>query len=294
MAVLRNHLFTRNLFSHLVQYIVLSVVLLGVLSAAPATLWAQQADFEEATSLLDKGEYPVAIAIYDSIESQGFRSGALYLNTGVAYSGLNEQGIAKYFFLKAQRFPETEAEAAASLRYLEERFTHRSAVLPELPWERLLNTLSSVFGINGLFWVTMLFLYLAAAGWVGGFFLQTHWLRVLSVASVAMMIISLILAVAIYGQYQRYDVGVMTGDQAIVHASPAQDSEQISTAYRGYVMRIDWATSMAKKEGKVADSVEAMDGSASSDLWVFVRLQNGQQGWMPSSELMWFDPLDLR
>lgn len=313
------------------------LVMLGCLFAIAGPVIAQQADFERATALLDKGEYPAAIAILDSIETAGYRSGALYINAGVAYSGINEQGMAKYYFLKAQLFEETEDAAAASLRYLEERFTHRSAILPELPWQRLLNFLSGIFGTNGLFWVALLFLYFASAGWAGYWFLQTHWIRYVSFASAGVMFVCLLLAVAIYGQYQRYDTGVMTGNQADVYAGPSRDSEQISTAYKGYVMQIDWATSndlavgndlvtgndlatgidsatgndsatgLEQKvdeeqggnveQGSIVEqggNMEQGDHKQESGKWAYVRLQNGQQGWISVEELVWFDPLDIR
>ena len=294
---------------------------------------AQQTSFEEGTALLDRGEYSRAIEVFDAIEADGYRSGALFLNQGVAYSGLNQTGTAKYYFLKARTFPETEQLANASIQFLDERFTHRSAVLPQLPWERLRNSIAGFFGANGLFWLSLFLLYLAAAGWIGAWFLQKGWMNYLSATAIALMILSLLMAISIHMNRVRYDVGVMVMREAAVHAQPSDSSAQVSTAYEGYLMTIDWARSYHSKSDPASNpksnpesDLEFVPGSdPESNLefvpesdpesdpefvretntesdpksnpeahWVHIRLQNGQSGWIPAVNLLWFDPLDLR
>lgn len=98
----------------------------------PAALYSQQARFDEATFLLEQNEYRKALDIYKTIADDGFESGGLWLNMGIAYTALDSLGLAKYYFLQAELSEETEAEASEALTYVNERFERRSAVLPQV------------------------------------------------------------------------------------------------------------------------------------------------------------------
>lgn len=92
--------------------------------------------FDQANDQFQKGSYQEALSTYRSLEKRNQISGALFLNMGISYVQIDSLGKAKFYFLKASGFEETESQAYKALEYVESRFSRQSAVLPKLPWER--------------------------------------------------------------------------------------------------------------------------------------------------------------
>jgi tetratricopeptide (TPR) repeat protein len=225
---------------------------------------AQQARFEQANDLLEQMEYRQAISQYLAIADEGYHSGALWLNLGIAYTELDSLGLSKYYFLKASKYPETRREAESGLQFVEERFSRRSAVLPPLPWERFFSFLSDRFGTSGLFTAGFIVLYLGVSGIILAWFVtvfQSH----VRYSGITLIGISLLLFLSSYYiQYldNRYQEAVVTDRQATVYSNPDPSSAQISTAHEGYLLRID------------------RHNSDNHSGWHYIRLENGMAGWI--------------
>lgn len=236
------------------------------------TVSAQQARFDEATDLLEMQEYREAIDLYRSIADDGYSSGALWLNMGIAYSRLDSLGVSKYFLLKASDYRETHELAEEALTYVNERFSRRSAVLPPLPWDLFFESLARSPGKQNLFIFGFLLLYGGVGFMIAGWFTvnrQQLW-KWSAIALIALS--ALVFASALYINYldTRFGTGVLTDRQSVVHQQPDPDSGAVSTAYEGYTMRIDHRRS------------EGENG------WYFVRLENGMTGWIDRDVLMTF------
>ena len=226
----------------------------------------QQATFDRATTLLEEQEYSEAIDVYKSIHENGYVSGALWLNIGVAYAQLDSLGKAKYYMLRASEFDETEELAKQSIDVIENRFSRRSAVLPMLPWDRFFNFLDTILGSGGLMVAGLLMLNITAA------FMLAAWFRPglknlfnkLSIVSGVFTVLFIFFSVFLSLQEEWYDVGVTVEDRATVFDQPDTGSAIVSTAYEGYTMRVH-----------VEESTEAAE-----DQWYYVRLENGLYGWI--------------
>lgn len=250
----------------------LTFIIILFLGLLPATVFGQHAAFDRANTLLEEQKYMEAISQYKDIHEQGFVSGALWLNIGVAYTQLDSLGKAKYYMLRASEFSETEALAERSLNVIENRFSRRSAVLPMLPWDRFLNMLDNLLGSTGLMVIGLLFLNTTAALLLTAWFqpgLKTM-LKRLAVASVSLSVLFIFSSLFLSLQDDWYDVGVTIEDQATVYDEPNTESAVVSTAYEGYTMRVhlDVTTKDAEEN------------------WVYVRLANGLYGWIDGDAVL--------
>jgi tetratricopeptide (TPR) repeat protein len=238
----------------------------------PFTVYSQQARFDEATFLLEQNEYREALNMYQSIADNGYSAGALWLNMGVAYTALDSLGMAKYYLLQAANYPETAAEADDALTYVNERLNRRSAVLPELPWDRFFGYLSDRVGTDGLFIAAFIVFYGAAAFIISSWFFSGK-PAYFKITGISFLIISaLIFTSAWYVQYldERYGTGVVIDRQQTVFENPDTESVAVSTAYEGYKLKVDFNRSM-NYEG-----------------WNYVRLENGMYGWIEGSSIKVF------
>jgi len=247
------------------HFIIILILFAGVLSAS-ADLQAQQAAFDRANTLLEEQEYTEAIEGYKSIYEEGYVSGALWLNIGIAYTQLDSLGKAKYYILRASEFSETEEIAKRSLDVVENRFSRRSAVLPMLPWDRFFNFLDNSLGIAGLMVIGLLFLNVTAALLLASWFrpgMKTLFNK-LSIVTTVLTVLFIFLSVFLSLQEDWYETGVTVADQATVYNQPDTDSAVVSTAYEGYTMRV-----------YVEESA-----NVTGDNWFYVRLANGLYGWV--------------
>lgn len=238
---------------------------------APLSM-AQQSQFDEANTLLENSEYAEAITIYKSIEKDGYISGALWLNMGISYVYLDSLGMGKYYFLKAESFPETQEQASQALGYVHNRFSRQSAVLPELPWMRFLHTIERSVGLSMLMTIMFVFLYIGTMAIIGSWFrvdLRKP-LRFSGYVALGFSAIFLLLSSIINYQQSRYGTGVMVERESIVYQNPNEQSATVSTAYEGYTMRVDFV------EGEDAEG------------WRYVRLENGMYGWVKNESLKVF------
>lgn len=227
-------------------------------------LFAQQSRFDNANQLLEENAYSDAIQEYHSIADDGFESGALWLNMGIAYSQIDSLGMAKYYLLKAKNHKETTTLAVEALNYVNDRFSRQSAVLPPLPWNRLLSYLSNTFGITMIAVTALFFFYLAIAFLIGSWFWNESVkpLRVSFYTSISLALILFLTSWIIHYQNNRFDTAVLVGRESTVYQNPRDDSAVISTAFEGYVLRIDHHR-MNNDNG-----------------WYYIRLENGMIGWI--------------
>jgi len=227
-------------------------------------MFAQQSNFDRATEELEQQNYREAISQYQQIADNGYHSGALWFNLGIAYTQLDSLGLAKYYFLKSSDYPETKADANNAIEYVNERFNRRSATLPTLPWERFSNYLNNQIGTSSLYSMALMFLYLGIAGilifwFYGKFRTYSYYAGISSVVMAFLLFITLF-----YIQYfdSRYGTGVVVEEQSVVYQSPDTASGEVSTAYEGYTVRVDYHESENQQE------------------WIYIRLENGMKGWI--------------
>lgn len=243
------------------------VLALSILFCFTGVLFGQsspQLNFDEANNLLEEGNYREALKKYRQIEGNNFISGELFLNMGIASVQIDSLGLAKFYFLQAAKFESTQQSADQALDFVNSQFSRQSAKLPKLPWDRAVDHFKVTPGTFGLFLIGYCFVCLALmliiAGWFNLIKLPKQKNIIISCLTIAVLIISL----SYYVDYvdQRYDEAVLIMDESSVSASPSENSELVSMAYEGYDLTID-----RKK-------------SATQENWYYIRLGNGQFGWI--------------
>lgn len=250
---------------------IISIIIL-FLGFQAAAAFGQQAAFDQATTLLEEQQYRDAINQYKSIPQEGYESGALWLNLGIAYAQLDSLGKAKFYMLRASEFNETEELARQSLAVVENRLSRRSAVLPMLPWDRFFEFLDHYPGRTGLMVIGLLFLNLTAAFMLAAWFRPALKIFFKRLSSVSVVLACLFIFFSIFLSVQDgwYDMGVTVKDEATVYDRPSADSAVVSTAYEGYTMRVHTYEQAPEADGD----------------WYYVRLANGLYGWVDQQAIL--------
>lgn len=238
-----------------------------ILFLIPLLSSAQQSDqllFDQANSLLEEGSFPAAMQAYKVIEQTGQVSGGLFLNMGITAVQLDSMGLAKYYFLKATQFTTTREEASNALEYVSSQFSRQSATLPKLPWDKAVDFMKNGIGAFGVFMIGFCLVFLSVL------LVLAKWFRVLSFGKINTFITTfivsgiLIVLLSFYVDYvdQRFSEAVIVMKETQVMQQPEASSDLISLAYEGYSIVIDHRK------------------SNSSEGWYYIRLGNGQFGWI--------------
>lgn len=252
--------------------LLLSAAFLFVIGALSNSYAQQnpQAVFDQGNEQLENGNYRKALSIYHRLESQNTVSGALFLNMGVSYQRLDSLGKAKYYFMKASHFEETEEKATQAIESVNQQFSRQSAVLPKLPWDVATEWMQEHVGAQNLLLIAIILLNLGVIVFVVHWFLEFYpqYMRIggLILCGAAL----LIMAAGFYTRYvsNRYHKAVMVTEKASVLEQPQQDASLVSQAFEGYTFTVDSYQS------------ESRQG------WSYVRMSNGLYGWIPSSDIL--------
>ena len=241
----------------------------SILSASSA-----QSVFEEATLDLEQARFKLALEKYRTIELSEFYSGGLFLNMAIAAVEIDSLGLAKFYLQKAIEEPNTEASAVEALAYVESQFSRQAATLPPLPWETFLDYIQDSWSSTWLFWVGFIFLNSSVAllllHWFGhksnsgGNDTSTQTKSVFLKSSIVALLVGLIFFSLAYGTDYRdatYSKAVIVAQETEIRTEPNESSEIVVIGYEGYDCRVD----------------HSIDGSIG---WRFIRLSNGQTGWV--------------
>lgn len=229
-----------------------------------------QLTFDKANELLDSGEFEQAITLYQRVESQKQWSGALFLNLGISYQRIDSLGKAKYYYLKSAEFEETASKAQQALKYVNNQFSHQSAVLPKLPWDVATTWLQKNIGASTLLAAAIIVLNIGILLFIARWFIQ--WISpYLRIGSLVVIGISLLLiATAFYTQYvsDRYRKAVMITEKAPVVENPKAETSLVSQSFEGYTFTVDH------------------NRSANYPNWSYVRMSNGLYGWILTENIL--------
>lgn len=260
--------------------ITLSRLIIAIIWLSPlifaGTGYAQNTDnlspqviFDQANSQLHEQKYNKALQSYHEIEKRHVGSGPLYLNMALAYTRLDSMGMAKYYYMKASIYPETKQQAQKGLSYANSQLSHESAILPELPWNQLMDNISTGFGIHSFLLLSILILNLGIVIFVFRWFF-TKWNKLLLYSSLVLLLCGLLgLSGSFYMQSRtmRYAKAVMVTSKDDVHSKPEKNADIVSNAYEGYVFTVDRERSQ-----------DAPD-------WYYIRMSNGQYGWIQQRDI---------
>jgi tetratricopeptide (TPR) repeat protein len=229
-----------------------------------------QPTFDKANELLNSGEYEQAITLYQQLESRNQWSGALFLNLGISYQRIDSLGKAKFYYLRSAEFEETASKAQQALNYVNDQFSHQSAVLPKLPWDVATTWLQKNIGASILLAVAIIVLNIGILLFIVRWFIRwiPSFFRMGSLGTIGLAL--LVMATAFYTQYvsDRYRKAVMVTEKVAVVEKPSSENSVVSQAFEGYTFTVDH-----RRSGQQPN-------------WSYVRMSNGLYGWIPSSEIM--------
>lgn len=232
-----------------------------------------QVEFDKANMLLEQGDYHGALKAYHIIEDQGFKSSFLYLNMGISAAQIDSLGLAKYYFLKTiKHFPndaEALEEAERALLFVNSQFSRQSATLPKLPWDKALDWLKEVPTAYGVFWFGYLMGIIACLLLVGKWFSIITFKKLNQVTVIFAISAILIVTLAYYVSYIeiRFNDAVIINTETKVLQQPTKTGTTESFAFEGYTLTIDYKLSNENPD------------------WYYVRLSNGQLGWIKKTEV---------
>lgn len=243
------------------------LILLSIFWMCSSYAWAQtnaQLMFDDANTLLEERNFLDALNAYRDIEKTGEVSGSLFLNMGIVSVEIDSLGLAKYYFLKALDFEATFAEANEALTYVDSQFSRKSAILPKLPWDRVIDSLiKGVGAVHVFIWgfiMICLSVLIIIVNWFYPLALPKKNSMFIFIVSLSMLTIML----AFYLDYvdHRYKEGIIIAKEVPVTTQPSEEADILGIAYEGYAITIDTFAS-EKSEG-----------------WYYIRLGNGQFGWI--------------
>lgn len=258
------------MFTYRFTTIFLLLFLFGGLASHSFAQQNAQALFDDANEMLQENNYQKALSLYQNLEDQNTVSGALFLNMGISYQRIDSLGKAKYYFLRASQFEETEQQAQKALKFVESQFSRQSAVLPKLPWDIATDWLQEQIGAINILLIGIITLNIGVLIFIAHWFLQVY-PKVLRIGGLILIGAALlIIATSFYTQYisERYSKAVMVTQKVPVFEDPTEEAPIVSQAYEGYTFTVDHRQSNSQQG------------------WSHVRLSNGLYGWIPNSDIL--------
>ena len=231
-----------------------------------------QAIFDKANIQIELKHYRKALDLYQAINHQDVASGPLYLNMGIAWTQLDSLGLAKYYFLKAADFPSTKSQALQGVDYVNNQLEHNETLLPPLPWDRFFNWIENQIGIHFLVFISIIIINLGVLLFIATWLWPQYrkWTKSPGYGILVIGIILLLLAGFTDYQARRFTPAIQIVKESNIRQSPDSNSEIVSLSYKGYRFRID-----RERSQKYPD-------------WYYVRMGNGQYGWIHRNDLKLF------
>jgi len=231
-----------------------------------------QAIFDKANIQIELKHYHTALSLYQVIDSKGMGSGPLYLNMGIAWTHLDSLGLAKYYFMKAADFPSTQSRAQQGIDFVNNQLEHNETLLPALPWDRFFNWLENEIGVHTLMLLGIIIINFGVIIFIAVWLWPQYqkWLK--NPGYVILVIGVMLILLAGFTDYQarRYTRAIQIVKESNVREKPASSAGIVSLAYEGYRFKID------------------RDRSQNYPHWYYVRMGNGQYGWIHRNDLKLF------
>ncbi len=144
---------------------IILLLVVGWLAIGPSEAQgALQEIWNQANDAYTNGDYPAAIAGYDSIAREGYVSDRLYYNLGNAYFKNNQIGKAVLSYNRAQRLSPGDEDIRHNLRVANAYVKDRIEAVPEFFLASWLRSLMHTMASNTWAVMSLLFLALALCG----------------------------------------------------------------------------------------------------------------------------------
>ena len=230
------------------------------LKGAPPT---PPALFQQANAAYQRGDYPQAISLYESILSQGGRNANLYYNLANAYVKEKRFGPAILYYERAKRIDPWDFDTMANLNYARGLLEYR--IEDKRNWYlKTLESLLSLFTEKEIGIVGLVFLFSFLASWAFSLYVRPAevwgWKRktlmVLALTSVSLWLLK----------------GIHEGNAKEAVVLKPQATVRYGPSYKDQVAF------------RLGEGMKVQIRSRSGE-WSRVVLTNGETGWMSQEEM---------
>jgi tetratricopeptide (TPR) repeat protein len=239
-----------------------------LLAATP--VFASDFSYRDADSgnvQYEKGNYSKAVTFYNQFLSSGYESSQLYYNLGNSYYRLNEIGKSILYYEKALKLSPSDPDIKYNLALANQKITDRilqdqSLILKD-KWQEIINLLPErgwtllciIFVIAGLLFLSLYFSFRHLLMRKISFWS--------SMTCIVLCFVTFYLANLQYRNLELHDTGIIVTPAVTVKGSPYDNALQLFLLHEGTKVWI----------------VKSQAG------WMEVKLSNGNQGWLPSSDI---------
>ncbi len=248
------------------------ILLLLLMLSAVTSVHAQQTgsfdvqqQFNRGNFLLEQREYEAALVEFQRIEEAGYRSGPLFLNTGLAWVHLGEPGLAMYYFKRAEAFSRVAPQARRGIEHIEQHLAQQQPEAPILASFQWYSRVHFDIGFQKPLLWSLILLNLAALFWTAFWFAASNKkvFRYLAYLSVALSLALALTSGYIYSEKGKWQPGMVVHSGYQLLSEPAAGAEPVMHVHTG------WPLMRSMKEKHAHPDK------------VFVYMSNGLEGWIP-------------
>ena len=230
-------------------------------------IFAQGDQLTEARSALTGDDTPAKIAALDSLAATGAVSPGLYQALGNAHYRNGDYGKAVLNYERGLRLQPGNKELTNNLRFVRGEAGINRLELPDFFLARWWRAVGAALGANTLFWLAMVFWWLAVAGAVLWFLRRKQMDEKRRFALLPAAVVSLVVAAIFFSMGNSRNAwlendreAVLTAKIADLRVAPGPEATLEKSLTQGLKLRL----------------LDEFDG------YVKVALDDGKQGWLPA------------
>lgn len=246
------------------------IIILAIMVSAAGMAQSVDDRFEQANDAYNEGLYDQALTGYNTIETEGLESAALYYNMGNTYYKMKDYPHAILYYEKALKLDPSDEDIRVNLEIANLAVVDKINPIPKSFLARWWNSLKSCFPADGWAWLSVAFFALLLTCLFMFLMSRRTGLRKLGffVGLVALLGLSFSVVFAVESQraLSRHDEAIVMTPTVTVKSSPSEQSVDLFVLHEGTKVR-------------VLDS--ARD-------WNKIRIADGSVGWLPASDMTQF------
>lgn len=223
--------------------------------------------FKAANEQYQEKEFRKALFAYKSLLGHGFESADLYFNLGNAYYKLEKYALSIWSFEKAVMFNPGFEEAKTNLALANKSVVDKVQELPRIVWWHYWQRFKALFGVKGWTYMSVVMLWLLAAGVYLLLTKKVHWQKragvYLSTIGLSMAIFSGGVAINKKMLLQHPETAIIISSNVYVKSAPEDSSADL------YVVHSGLKVSLTDQIGD----------------WLKIKLADGKTGWVMTHEM---------
>lgn len=221
----------------------------------------------EAEKAYDSKQYGQAVALYEQVIAQGYKSAGLYYNLGNAYLRSNKIGKAIYNYERARKINPTDEDISINLGIAQSRTIDKIDSRENYFISVVKSGVLSSMSTTAWAWLTILALFLTALAY---FFFKhastTALRRTMFFSSVVLFVVFAVAYLfgnsAMNAKYEN-KFAIITATEVKIMNEPTESAKTAFTLHEGTKIRV------LENNGD----------------WVLIKLDNGNEGWLRISDV---------